>query len=134
MTDADRIVRLLEAQNAELKAIQEQIKTLEAKVAELDRAAVAKSQPAPKFEAGPPTPGTTELAMRNLRMSAQAMAPMLDAVPDELLRQVSRDQFAKAPASVIPEREGLPPADPEPKQTNTSGWRNPKPLKSGLQT
>jgi hypothetical protein len=59
--------------------LQAQIDALTAKVAELERASVAKSQPAAKFEAGPPTPGTTELAMRNLRMSAQAMAPMLEA-------------------------------------------------------
>jgi hypothetical protein len=93
--------------------------------------AVAKSQ---SFVPGPPTPSTTELAIRNLRMSREAMQPMLDAVSDGLLRQVSRDQFAKAPASMIPEREGLPPADPNPNQVNTTGYRNPRPLKSGLQT
>jgi hypothetical protein len=97
----------------------------EAKAAE----AFAKSQAAksqmPKFETG----GTTEIALGRLRMSAEAMQPMLDAVPDGLLRQVAQDRTATGPSGMgPPEREGLPPADPNPNQRNNSGWRDATPL------
>jgi hypothetical protein len=116
----------------------EEISTLASLVAdELEARAKAKAAAeaaqSQAFKAGPPTPGTTEIALGRLRMSAEAMQPMLDAVSDQLLRQVSRDQFAKAPASMAPEREGVPPADPNPNQRNLTGWRNPAKLKTGLQ-
>ncbi len=98
---------------------------------ELERRAKA-AQPAP-FDPGPRVPTTTELALGRLKMSAEVMQPMLDATPDAMLRDIARDRHASAPRSAIPPREGVPPTDLEPKQVNTSGWRNPRPLKSGLQ-
>jgi hypothetical protein len=118
--------------DTELQTLQAEIAALKEQVRELQRR-LEPAAPAPRFEAGPPTPGTTEIALGRLRMSAEAMKPMLDAVPNDLLRQVSSDRFAKAPASMAPEPAADTREDPNPNQKNTSGWRSPRPLKSGLQ-
>jgi hypothetical protein len=123
----------LQKLQAQIAALTEQVGALTEQVRELQRKLEPAAQPTP-FVAGPPTPGTEQIAMRNLRMSAEAVQRMVEATPDELLRQVREDRHATAPASVIPDRDvGTGVVDPNPNERNLTGWRNPAKLKSGLQ-
>jgi hypothetical protein len=103
----------------ELDTLKTQIETLTAKVAELEAKAKPPDPPKP-FVRGPVGPTTTELAMCRMGMSPQAMAEMVRAVPDALMRDIARDGRRTSTLSAL---GGEPPAKPR-----GSGWRDAAPL------
>jgi hypothetical protein len=100
----------------DIETLKTQIATLTEKVADLE----AKAKPKPAFVPGPVGPTTSELAMSRLSMPASALAEMLKATPDELMRDIAGDARRQSTLSSL---GGEPPV-----RQRGSGWSESIPL------
>jgi hypothetical protein len=102
--------------------LETELAALRARVAELE----ARTNPPapPKFEAGPRGSTTTELALSRASLSREAMAKMVEAVPDAMVRQIVNGNRATATLNPLPQ----PNTTPRVTEQNRSGWREAQPL------
>jgi hypothetical protein len=95
---------------------------LEARVAELERA--AKPQEPFKLDYVAPSPYRH---LDRLAMPASAMREMVAAVPNDLVRAIATERYATAPVSPIAKPDAMPNAA-APMAVNKTGWRESAPL------
>ena len=96
-----------------------ELAALKARVAALEPKPVVR-EPVRSWQ--PPGRDYTE----GMGMPANARQAMLDATPDALLRDVSRDRAAQTPTSLVSTEQQR--STPAVWKENTSGWREARPL------